>query len=182
MEWAGIIFLIIVAAIAISLASKKGKVVNAQQENAKKSEAFEAEVLSSGFCIEKRIEHPETSTLFFVDGAAKKWAVKTYQNNYGIFSFDELVDFELVENNESVATATLNAIVAGGIYQGDKNITGVCGMMQIHVTVDNLQSPHLVIPLVVAPVDKHTDFYTKALGDAHEIISTLTYILNHKGP
>lgn len=157
-----------------------GKISETQKDNQIKSEEFERDVVASGFKIEKRIEHLETSTLFFVDNTSKKWALKTFQGCYGIFSYNDLLNYEIIENNESIAVATLNAHVFGGAFRTDKNITSVCSMMQIHISVDNLQSPNLVIPLVVSPVQKNSDYYAKALKDAHEIISTLDYILAHK--
>ena len=174
------ICLTIAVIVILVLILWKITISNAHKENQRKSEDFEQGVIASGFRIEKRIEHLETSTLFFVDDTSKKWTVKTFQNSYGIFSYDDLLDFEIIENNESIATATLNAIVIGGVFQTDKNITNVCSMMQIHISVDNLQSPNLVIPLVVTPVQENTTFYAKAVKDAHEISSTLTYILAHK--
>ncbi len=170
-----------IAVIAVLLfILRKATISNAQKENQLKCEVFEQDVIATGFKIEKRIERLETSTLFFVDDSSKKWTATTFQNSYSIFSYDNLLNYEIIENNESIATATLDAIVLGGAYQTDKNITSVCSMMQIHISVDNLQSPSLTIPIITVPVKKDSSYYAKALKDAHEIASTLSYILAHK--
>ena len=170
-----------IAVIVIPLVIlKKRTISDAVKENSRKSEEFEQVVIASGFKIDKRIEHPETSTLFFVDNSAKKWTAKTYQNSYKTYSYDDLLNYEVIENNESMATATLDAIIVGGVFQTDKNITSVCSMLQIRISVDDLQSPSLTIPIIVAPVQKNTQFYAKALNDTHEIASTLAYIMAHK--
>lgn len=180
----GIIAVLVLLAVVIPLlvhASQQSKVQEIQDANLQKSQEFEENIVMSGFNVDKKIERPETSSLFLVDDSQKKWTVKTYQQSYCVFSYNELLSFELIENEESIATATLDSIITGGrAFEGDKRIQATCSMMHIHIRVDSLQSPQVIIPIVVAPALKNTPFYRKAVVDAQEILATLTYIENHK--
>ncbi|MGJ0961047.1 SHOCT domain-containing protein [Faecalicoccus pleomorphus] len=101
-----------------------------------------------------------------------------------IFTFDEIVDYDLYENNESISSGGLGRAVAGGLLLGGagaivggvtgrKKTKSTCNSMYLHISTTSFLFPSLMIPYITKEVKTKSNDYTKALSKAKETMSCL---------
>lgn len=176
------IFIIAIAAAVLFIVITKLNTDEKIDSNRKASEDFESDLISTGFCIDKKVESHATSAALLIDSSKCEWTVRTYANKYRRFKYDELSAFELIENNAAVSTATLEAMLSpkNSASATDKVSASTCELMEIHIRVEDLQTPNVVIPLVVAPILRNSDYYKSIFAIAQEMLASLTYISTHR--
>lgn len=108
--------------------------------------------------------------------------------NATIFSFEELIDFDLLENNNSIASGGLGRAIAGGLVLGGvgavvggvtgrRKIKGTCEMLVLQISTNNMFFPNLMITYINKEVKKKDKKYINALNDARTTISGLNIII-----
>lgn len=128
-------------------------------------------------------------TMLEVDEKNKKWRIyKTKQ----IYNFDDIVDFELLEDGESLLKGggVGKAIVGGALFGGVGAVVGgataqrknkaVCISMMIKITLNNMQFPVAYIKLITSATKKDSMLYRLNMKNAQEILSVLQLICNEK--
>lgn len=125
-----------------------------------------------------------------VDDYRKKWAI-----NYGVFkgksklySFTDIVSFELIEDGSSIVKGGLGSAVAGGLlFGGAGAITGgilgkksnaCCSTLAIKITVNSMQQPTEFIKIIDSEVKKNSSFYKLSYKEAQECMSLLQLVYN----
>ena len=122
------------------------------------------------------------------------------KNSTGWKSFDDLISYELIQNDDVVVTGGVGKAIIGGsvmsvIGGGLWGIAGalVGGMtskrtsskkihsLDIRVTIDDFKNPCLFIHLLKKPVKSDSKEYLKIVEEAQRILSTLDLITHHKG-
>lgn len=107
--------------------------------------------------------------------------------NYTLFSYDQIVSFELLENGESVASGGVGRAVLGGVLFGGvgavvgastRSYKSACEELKIKITVRNYQDPAFYIPIIVLQTDKSSSEYKEKLKMAQNILSKLQLITN----
>ena len=105
--------------------------------------------------------------------------------NYTMFSYDQIVSFELLENGESVASGGVGRAALGGVLFGGvgavvgattRSYKSVCEELKIKVTVRNYKDPAFYIPLIVLQTNKSSSDYKEKMKMAQNILSKLQLI------
>lgn len=108
---------------------------------------------------------------------------------FTLFSYDQLIDFELLEDGTSVAKGGLGRAVAGGVLFGGVGavvggVTGkrksnqICKKLKVKLTVKDYMEPAFYISLISFPAEikKNSLTYNSYMKDAQAILSKLQLI------
>jgi hypothetical protein len=104
-----------------------------------------------------------------------------------IHSFDDILDFELLEDGDSVtkggmAGATVGALAFGatgaivGSITGKKTTKMNCTSMRIKVTLNDMSNPIEYIDLIRTNTSRNSSMYKTAMKQAQEILSLMQII------
>jgi hypothetical protein len=132
---------------------------------------------------------------FFVDSVNNLWAVidNTYNENKKlVFSFDDVVGFELLQDDESILTGGLGSAIAGGVLfggvgaivggiVGTKKIKAVIKKFQIKIDFKNAKPYYINLlqgPGYGASIKSGTTEYNKTLSKAEMILDIFSKALN----
>ena len=126
----------------------------------------------------------------YVDEAAMKWRVPADKKNSDVYSYADLMDFELIEDGNTVSKGSVINAAAGGLMfgtvgaivgAGKKKTKETCTKMQVKITVNNMQKPVAYIDLLGFETKKDGDIYKAALKSAEEITAVLHIIKSSQG-
>ena len=121
----------------------------------------------------------------------KKWFVSKKSINDKktpiIHSYEDIVEFELLENGETVTKGGIGRALAGGILFGEagaivggrtakKTTRKVVDTFKIKITINNIDNPIEYIELINKKTKTNSSAYEKAYKDAHKILSILSAI------
>lgn len=105
-----------------------------------------------------------------------------------VIDYDEIISFELLEDNESVASGGVGRAIVGGIlFGGAGAVVGAvtankkknyCNSLGVKITVNNTDQPNLYVPLIHKKTKTNSDVFKGAYNQAQEILSTLEVICN----
>ena len=150
-----------------------------------------------GFCKRRESEKEKffptkkVGSYFGINEETRQWAVSkglfSTLENGAVYRYEDIVDFELLEDGTSVVKGGLGRAVAGGFMFGGVGavvggITGgkrahqKCTSLRIKITVSQLAAPVVYISLISTETAKDSRAYRKAYQDAQEIISLLQVI------
>ena len=149
------------------------------------------EILDDGFSIDKEVSDPNGNFSLFVDNHKKYlfiYDANTAETSY--IKFENLISFDLNENNQSVVQGRAgNAIIGGLLFggvgaivgaSGKKEITGKCISLTLNICVNMIEKPNILLHIVTKEIDKNTEDYENALNLANELISVLKVVLNNQ--
>lgn len=166
-----------------------GAVLNIHGEAKRKDKlnSLSSKLEQEGFTVSKKLFNPNNTVALFIDDVNNKWAIaQSIPLKYDIYDYKDLIEYELIEDGSSIIKGRVgSAIVGGALFGAAGAIIGsargrstkpTCTSMSINITVDNLNAPHRVIPIISSEVKKSSVIYTSALNTANEIISTLALI------
>ena len=131
---------------------------------------------------------------FEIDDNSKKWII----NNKGLFSknvvpkifnYSDIVDFELLEDGESIAKGGLGRAVVGGVLFGGigavvGGITGKkkskpgCNSLKIKITLNDINNSSVYVNFITTSVKKNSFIYKTEFDLAQKCLSTLQVITN----
>lgn len=124
-----------------------------------------------------------------VDQENKKWMIYPdgKREHAFLYNYEDLVDFEILENGTSVAKDGQGQAVVGGLLFGGvgaivggatgiKRSQNICNSMIVKVTVQDISSPAINVRLIVGGIKTNTPFYQLALNLAQEAISVFQVI------
>lgn len=124
----------------------------------------------------------EVGKLFAVDDVNKEWRIPKDKKNKTVYKYSDLLDYELIEDGNSVTSGSLGRAVAGGLVFGGLGavmggMTGkqkaTCNNLQIKITVKDINNPAVYITILSFEVKKDSDIYKEAIKQAQEILSIL---------
>ncbi len=125
------------------------------------------------------------------DDKQEKWlvlsAILGRRNNSKVYNYSDIVDFELLEDGESVASGGLGrALVGGALFggagavvgavTGKKKAKGVCTSLKLKITVNDFNNPAVYINFITASTKKNSFLYKTVMDDAQECLSTFQLI------
>ena len=137
----------------------------------------------------------EVGNYFAIDENARLWAVGKGMfpslKNAVPYSYEDIVDFELLEDDSSVikggvGSAIVGAALFGGIgavvggTTGKKKVKQTCTNLTIKITVNNMAAPVEYIKLISSTTNKSSMIYRGAYQKAQEILSLLQLICNQR--
>ena len=126
------------------------------------------------------------------DDNRKKWATL---NNEGflekIYDYDDIVNFELLEDGNSVASGGLGRALVGGILfggagavvggvTGRKKTKNYCESLKLKVTVDDINNPSVYINFINEKTKKNSDKYKEIAEAAQDCLSTFQVICDRR--
>lgn len=123
--------------------------------------------------------------VFYIDDVNKKWHLPRCKESKSVYDYSDLLDYELIEDGNTVTSGSLGRAVAGGLVFGGLGavvggMTGkqkaTCSKLQIKITTKDIQHPALYVSLLDYEVKKDSDTYKAAIKDAQEILSILQII------
>lgn len=145
--------------------------------------------ISNDFNITRRV-----ANYFYIDESNKKWAIPELGmtgkvKRLRIYKYSDIINFELIEDGNTVTKGGLGRAVAGGVLfggvgaviggaTGKKKTKGICSKLQIKITLNNVKTPVEYINLIMTDFKKDGLVYKAAYNNAQEIISILEVILN----
>lgn len=106
------------------------------------------------------------------------------KTTYQLFRYDQIIDFELLEDGESISKGGLGRAVAGGVLfggvgavvgavTGGKKTKSVCKSMRIKITLRNFEAQTIYIDLITVETKCDSSTYKKARQQAQDILSAL---------
>lgn len=106
-----------------------------------------------------------------------------------IFNFSDIIDFELLEDDISVASGGLGRALVGGIALGGAGavVGAVTGKkvtkkkitkLIIKITLNDFDFPCIMITLIDKPIKTSSKDYQKAFNEAHQLLSILNVMTN----
>lgn len=109
--------------------------------------------------------------------------------NPKIYKFEDIVEYELLEDGDSVTKGGLGRAVAGGLLLGGVGaivggVTGkrksksVINSLKVKITVNDFQNPAVYINLIQTATKSSSFIYKSCYQSAQQIMSTLALIQN----
>lgn len=107
-----------------------------------------------------------------------------------IFNFNDIIDFELLEDDISIASGGLGrALIGGAALGGAGAIVGaVTGKkvtkkkvtkLIVKITLNDFDFPCIMITLIDKPTKTSSKDYQKAFNEAHQLLSMLNVMVNN---
>lgn len=107
--------------------------------------------------------------------------------HYTLFRYDQIVDFEILENGSSVASGGLGRAMVGGLLFGSagaivgastRKQSNVCSDLKVKITVKDYLKPAFYITLINSDQKKSGLIYKTNMKLAQDLISQLQLIVN----
>ncbi|NFA59457.1 SHOCT domain-containing protein [Clostridium sporogenes] len=107
--------------------------------------------------------------------------------NPRIHAFGDIVEYELLQDGDSITKGGLGRAVAGGVLlggvgavvggvTGKKKTKSVINNLRIKITVNDTSNPSVYIDLIKTPTKANSFIYKTAYSSAQEILSMLSII------
>lgn len=125
---------------------------------------------------------------------------KDGKKNTDWFSFDDLVSYELIQNDDVVVTGGVGKAVVGGAVMtalagglwgmtgavvggvtGKRKQSKTVNTLAIRITLNSFDFPCFFIYLIEKPIKSNSKQYKNVVETAQLILSTLDLITHHKG-
>jgi hypothetical protein len=137
----------------------------------------------------------EVGNYFAIDENSHLWAISkgvfSSLKNATPYSYDDIIDFELIEDGNSIVKGGIGSAFVGGLLfgsvgaivgsvSGKKTVKQTCTSLIIKITVNNIDAPVEYIKLISSNTNKNSFVYRNAYQDAQEILSLLQLICNQR--
>ncbi|MGE8003986.1 SHOCT domain-containing protein [Lysinibacillus sp. NPDC093216] len=131
------------------------------------------------------------------DDVNQKWLILSSvlgkRNKSTVYNYSDIVNFELLEDGESVSSGGLGRAVVGGALfggagaivggvTGQKKSKGICTSLRIKITLNNINKPTVYVDILKTEIKKNNPIYKKAYKEAQECLSVLQLICNQQQP
>lgn len=106
-----------------------------------------------------------------------------------IYSFSDILKYEVYENGKSVAEGNAGTALAGGLFFGiygaiigasaSQNINQICTSLSLKIVVNDIEAPQFIINYIDTPLDKNSKEYAYQISKIKEACSYLEFIINN---
>lgn len=125
------------------------------------------------------------------DDNNKKWLIPDGFNgkkkNPKVYNYKDIIEFELLEDGDSITKGGLGRAIAGGVLlggvgavvggvTGKKKTKSIVNSLQIKITLNDINNPTIYIPLIHSKTKTSSFIYKTSYKFAQEILSTLSVI------
>lgn len=180
------VFLIIIFIVLFLIIFAYQKSKQQQQNN----NQIEENLKSNGFIIGKALH--EGKNHFLIDDVNHKVYISANDQNGKIFDYKDIVDFELIEDGQTLAKGTggkaaigaLTFGIAGAIVGASmKKQKNMCTNLQLIITLNDVINSNIVMQLIDSKwvkdgYDKNDIIYKSAFEFAKNVTSALAAIKN----
>ena len=169
--------LIVFEILAVWMLSSAAKSIEAKQEaekNKKRQNKLERIKRSATKCI---------GDYLYVNETDRTWCVPSA--GLTEYAFSDLIDFNVIQDGETISSANILNAVAGGMIFGlagtlvgaNKTKTSkTCSKLQVQMNVNSISNPVIRIDLISDEVKRSSDQYKKAVANMEEITGVLRVI------
>lgn len=182
----GVILLIPVFVFALIIICGIVKGTKQRKVNVAAAETAESVLKEKGFSIDKSVG--ALAAKLYVDNTNKKWAVKELgeYTDIKIYNYEDLIDFELIEDGESKIKGGFGKALIGGVLGGSKGaiigssasrkISETVSLLEIIIRTNDFNKPQYNITFIKGyslPKDAN---YRRIYDEAQEVIGVLNFI------
>lgn len=133
----------------------------------------------------------QVANFLYLDDNQKKFALPKVTTlgkvkDMNIYNYEEIIDYELIEDGNSISKGGVGrAIVGGVLFGGVGAIVGgstghknkqTCSRLQVKITLNNISCPVVYIDLITTETKKDGILYKTVFPQAQEILSLLNVI------
>lgn len=103
--------------------------------------------------------------------------------NKRVYEYSQILDFELLEDGESITQGGMGKSLVGGMLfggvgaivgsTGKKKTKSICNSLKVKISVNDMKTPSIMIDFLITPVKKSSSIYKASFKNAHECISIL---------
>lgn len=144
--------------------------IEVQKENQKKLDVFNATKVIGEF-----IQFDENNKLWLVKRKLNRLEIDPI-----IEKFSDIMDFELIEDGDSLLVNRSLGEALVGISTANKKIKKVVNKFQIKISLNNMITPAVFIDMISAPTKYNSLVYKNAYNYAQQIISVLAVIIENE--
>lgn len=163
--------------------------VNFNERN-KKLNSKKDELEQAGFNVDKMATDNEKYFSLYVDDKAKEWMICHLKENYErSFEFEDLLSFEIIEDDESIIKGSSGRTIIGGLMFGglgalagasaSKKQKTTCTNLILNIVVNDLSRPNFTLSFISNETNKSSFVYKNAIEKAREFAAILKYILEN---
>jgi len=150
-------------------------------------------IQKESFIVDKRITAGDG--ILLIDSANKKWCAVSNKNAEPIiYDYNDLTEYEVYEDGNSIAKGRSGSAAVGGLFfgttgaimgsAGSKAIQNTCSIMQVRIRLNDLSNPEITISLIGGnslntEMKKDSSGYRNLLDSAKQMVSYLSYIQNN---
>lgn len=143
------------------------------------------------FSKKEKVDFHTTSKIngfAYFDDENRQFAINKIKKE-NIYKYDDIVDFELLEDGDVVSSGGIGrALVGGALFGGAGAVVGAvtskkkqtCNNMKVKITVKNNDTAAIYINLIQMSVKKSGLVYEGATKSAQEILSKLQVICDER--
>ena len=177
-----ILILCIILPIVIGIVNGTSK----KQEYIEARNTIEKELKAQGFNIEKQVG---LTAKLYVDNTQKLWAINEWNNSTDvkIYKYSDLIDFELLEDDESLMKGGFGKALVGGAIGGTTGaVIGSAGsrkikqnatLLEIKIRTNDFEHPQYSIQFIKGfALPKNSPAYKEYFDAAQEVVGVLNYI------
>ena len=143
---------------------------------------------NSDFNESKRVVCDDNTEMICIDALNKKWSYYNSLTKYSkIFEYNQLIDYEIIENGSSVVQGRVGSTLAGGFLLGgigalagaarSRKINDFCFELKIKLFVNDISDSCIIIELIDTRTSKNSKEYNVAMNKAIEFESLLKLII-----
>ena len=162
--------------VATMTASEIKNIVNKKKESLKELETF---TITKDF-----------GSYIKFDENNKKWCIPDTAfgklKNPIIYSFDDIIGYELLEDGDSIIKSGAGKALAGGLVfglggaivgaAGKRKTKSTCTRLQIKIVLNDISTPNVFINLITTETKKQSIMYQSSYKTAQNILSVLQII------
>lgn len=182
-----LVFAALLIAFAVQSDNEQKKKNKEQWERNNQKIKEELEKLSFGPGKEFYLGYKSSSPKMKIDVTSKQIAICDYTTgSLKIIPFQNLIECEIIEDNETVLSGGIGRAIAGGIIAGGtgaivgavtRKSKNIVKSLSIRIGTSDINDALIMIPLVTSPVKKESEQYKELWKTAQEIYATLLSIM-----
>lgn len=135
----------------------------------------------------------KVGTFLQIDDNKKQWLIPVGKNKIPrVYNYADIIDYELLEDGDTITKGGLGSAVAGGILfggvgaivggaTGKRKNKAVCNSLKIKITVKDISNPVVYITFINSETKKNGFIYKTIYNSAQECLSLLQLICDSQG-
>lgn len=128
-----------------------------------------------------------------IDEHKKQFLIKNgglgIKKNQRVYNFNDVIEYELLEDGESITKGGLGRALVGGVLfggvgaivggvTGGKKTKNIINSLKIKITLNNISSPTVYINIIQSPTKSNSIIYKTCYDSAQQILSIFDIIQN----
>lgn len=138
---------------------------------------------SDNFIVSKQVVDGQVNFSLLIDDVNQKWAIVVAKSGiYKTYNYSDLVEYELLENGNSVSRGVVGGATISGTFLGgfggvtSTKTNNTCNNISLRIVTNLLNDPLTVIPLLNFETEVGSWIYNSAIATAREFAALLAII------